>query len=68
MITDFNNPEKPVIIGLDHGYGNMKTAHTCFQTGVTLHDKEPPSKAICCFMTGSITPSARNTRSLPPTR
>ena len=29
------------IIGVDHGYGNMKTANCCFQTGVTVYDKEP---------------------------
>ena len=27
---------KPVIIGIDHGYGNIKTAHAIFKTGVTL--------------------------------
>ena len=45
MIIDFNKPEKPVIIGLDHGYGNVKTAHACFQTGVTRHDREPTFKS-----------------------
>ena len=35
---------KPIIIGIDHGYGNIKTAHTCFPTGVTAHDKEPTFK------------------------
>ena len=29
------------IIGIDHGYGNMKTANCCFQTGVTGYDSEP---------------------------
>ena len=29
---------KPVIIGIDHGYGNIKTAHTCSKTGVTAYD------------------------------
>ena len=29
-----------VIIGIDHGYGNIKTAHTCFRTGVTACDKD----------------------------
>ena len=52
MIIDFNSPDKPVIIGLDHGYGNMKTAHTCFQTGVTLHDKEPTFKSNLLFYDG----------------
>jgi hypothetical protein len=27
---------KPVIIVLDHGYGNIKTAHAIFKTGVTV--------------------------------
>ena len=36
---------KPVIIGIDHGYGNIKTAHTCFRTGVTVYDKEPTFKS-----------------------
>ena len=35
---------KPIIIGIDHGYGNIKTAHTCFPTGVTAHDREPTFK------------------------
>ena len=52
MIIDFNSPEKPVIIGLDHGYGNMKTAHTCFQTGVTRHDREPTFKSNLLFYDG----------------
>lgn len=29
------------IIGIDYGYGNMKTANCCFQKGVTVYDKEP---------------------------
>lgn len=29
------------IIGIDHGYGNIKTANCCFQAGVTVYDKEP---------------------------
>ena len=39
------NTTKPVIIGIDHGYGNIKTAHTCFKTGVTAYDKEPTFKS-----------------------
>ena len=33
------------IIGIDHGYGNIKTAHTCFKTGVSAYDKEPTFKS-----------------------
>ncbi len=29
------------IIGIDHGYGNMKTANSCFPTGITAYDHEP---------------------------
>ncbi len=30
-----------IIIGLDHGYGNMKTAHRIFKTGVECFEEEP---------------------------
>ena len=30
-----------IIIGVDHGYGNMKTAHKAFRTGVECMDEEP---------------------------
>ncbi len=42
------------IIGIDHGYGNMKTANCCFQAGVTVYDKEPIFKITCLFGTASI--------------
>lgn len=29
------------VIGIDHGYGNMKTANCCFPTGVMKNDTEP---------------------------
>ena len=29
------------VIGIDHGYGNMKTANCCFPTGVLKSDREP---------------------------
>ena len=29
------------IIGIDHGYGNIKTANQCIPTGITAHDCEP---------------------------
>lgn len=32
------------IIGVDHGYGNIKTANTCFKTGVLTSEKEPVFK------------------------
>ena len=38
------NDRLPVVIGVDHGYGNIKTANFCFQTGVTAWDAEPTFK------------------------
>ena len=38
------NYNRPIVIGIDHGFGQMKTAHTCFKTGVTVHEKEPTFK------------------------
>ena len=29
------------VIGIDHGYGNMKTANCCFKTGLLSYDAEP---------------------------
>ncbi len=40
-----NNQNQPIIIGIDHGYGNIKTAHCVFKTGVTAYDKEPTFKS-----------------------
>ena len=37
-------PETPIIIGIDHGYGNIKTSHVCFPAGLIAHDKEPTFK------------------------
>ena len=36
----FNSSTK-IIIGVDHGYGNMKTAHRVFKTGVECFEEEP---------------------------
>ena len=36
-----NRNETVMVIGIDHGYGNMKTATRCFPSGVARYDKEP---------------------------
>ena len=36
-----NDNETVMVIGIDHGYGNMKTATRCFPSGVARYDKEP---------------------------
>lgn len=33
--------DNTIIIGIDHGYGNMKTANRCFPTGILTYDSEP---------------------------
>ena len=40
-MTTNNNNETVMVIGIDHGYGNMKTATRCFSSGVVRYDKEP---------------------------
>lgn len=35
------NMSKKITIGVDHGYGNMKTVHRIFQTGVEAMEEEP---------------------------
>lgn len=42
-----NNNTK--IIGIDHGYGNMKTANFCFPTGIMTYDNEPLFTADMLF-------------------
>ena len=37
--TCSDTPE--VVIGVDHGYGNIKTANFCFPSGVIAYDREP---------------------------
>lgn len=51
------------IIGVDHGYGNMKTANCCFQTGVTVYEKNQFSKIACLFGITSIILSLQSIRS-----
>jgi plasmid segregation protein ParM len=40
MMRNSNN-ETIMVIGVDHGYGNMKTANKCFRAGVTRYEQEP---------------------------
>lgn len=40
-----NNNSDSIVIGIDHGYGNIKTAHCCFKTGVASYEKEPTFKS-----------------------
>ena len=40
------------ILGLDLGYGNIKTSKTCFPTGITAYDTEPVFKGRVLFHKG----------------
>ena len=53
MNLNFNTNQSPVIIGIDHGYGNIKTAHCCFKTGVSRYEKEPTFKSNLLIYDGS---------------
>ena len=35
------NTNKTIVIGVDHGYAQIKTAHAIFKSGVTAYNKEP---------------------------
>ena len=39
-----HNANEQIIIGIDHGYGNIKTANFCFKAGVAAFDQEPTFK------------------------
>ena len=41
MNVNKNQSGTLIVIGIDHGYGNIKTASTCFRTSVTAYDTEP---------------------------
>ena len=41
MNVNKNQSGTPIVIGIDHGYGNIKTASACFRTSVTAYDTEP---------------------------
>ena len=47
-----NTNTKPIIIACDHGYGQIKTAHAVFKTGVTAYDKEPTFKSNMLIYNG----------------
>lgn len=47
-----SNANPLVVIGIDHGYGNIKTAHHCFKTGVTAYDREPTFKSNLLIYNG----------------
>ena len=55
MLTNTNNNTKnpTVVIGIDHGYGNIKTANTCFRAGVVAYEKEPIFTADALFYNGT---------------
>ena len=63
FMNNYNNTN-PIIIGIDHGYGNIKTAHCCFKTGVAAYDKEPTFKSNLLVYEGYILTLAAVAREL----
>ena len=63
-----NNNTNPIIIGIDHGYGNIKTAHCCFKTGVAAYDKEPTFKSNLLIYESRYYLIGEDTRNLSPTK
>ena len=59
-----NNNETVMVIGIDHGYGNMKTATRCFPSGVARYDKEPIFQNNLLYPMDS---TALKTKSFSPT-
>ena len=53
------------IIGVDHGYGNIKTANCSFPTGVESSDTEPTFKNDLLIYQGCYYRSALDTRNTP---
>ena len=41
MKVNKNQFQAPIVIGIAHGYGNIKTASSCFRTSVKAYDTEP---------------------------
>ena len=50
--------ENTIIIGIDHGFGNIKTASHIFPSGVKCDDELPAIISNLRFMTKNIIPSA----------
>lgn len=44
-----------IIIGIDSGYGNIKTANCCFPASVSAYAKEPVLRRICLSLKASST-------------
>ena len=55
MLTNMNPITKnpTVVIGIDHGYGNIKTANTCFRAGMVAYEKEPIFTADALYYNGT---------------
>ena len=57
-----NNNETVMVIGIDHGYGNMKTATRCFPSGVARYDEEPIFQNNLLIYNGMYYPDRRGTQ------
>ena len=63
-----NNNTNPIIIGIDHGYGNIKTATVASRQALPLMTRSRLSRITFLFMKGNTTLLERNTRNLSLTK
>lgn len=55
-----------LIVGIDHGYGNIKTANTVTPTGITKLDAALPSPRTLFSLRGATTRSVKVTSNILP--
>ena len=53
-----NNNETVMVIGIDHGYGNMKTATRCFPSGVARYEDRKSTRLNSSHIEESRMPSS----------
>lgn len=53
MYEENNSQDKPVVIGIDHGFSLMKTKHHIFSNGVVRCSGRPPVAENCFYYDGS---------------
>ena len=53
MYEENNSQDKPVVIGIDHGFSLMKTQHHIFNNGVVRCNGRPPVAENSFYYDGS---------------
>jgi len=53
MSIHYNSFGSPILIGIDNGYGNTKTSHFCFPSGITSYNYEPTFSSNVLILNGT---------------